>query len=213
MSEPRDILDFHLYLLASGPKGLLGAIEGGVDLVQFRDKESPDEVMLVRLQQVVRITREVGVPLIINDRPGLVARFDAAGVHLGQGDMSVAIAREHVGPDRIIGVSTHTVEEAMQAEADGADYVAVGPVYPTDSKVVDIEAVGPRMVERVMARVDIPVVAIGGIKASNVDAVVETGCTRVAVIGGILGGGNPLENAIAMRRRMDKAMGFDAGLI
>jgi thiamine-phosphate pyrophosphorylase len=199
-------LDFHLYLLVSGPEGLAEAIEGGVDLVQFRDKGSREADMLYALGQVLEICRAAGVPLIINDRPGLAARYDAAGVHLGQGDMPVDRARGFVGPDRVIGVSTHTVEEAVRAEGEGADYVAVGPVFPTDSKKVDIDAVGPQLVDQVMARVDIPVVAIGGITAFNVGKVVDTGCTRVAVIAGILGGGDPGDNARAMRARIDKGI-------
>jgi thiamine-phosphate diphosphorylase len=98
------------------------------------------------------------------------------------------------------------VEEAVRAEGEGADYVAVGPVFPTDSKKVDIDAVGPQLVDQVMARVDIPVVAIGGITAFNVGKVVDTGCTRVAVIAGILGGGDPGDNARAMRARIDKGI-------
>ena len=195
-------LDFHLYLLVDSPEGVRDAIKGGVDLVQFRYKGPSEDELLLRLQQVLHITRQAGVPLIINDRPGLAASFDTAGVHLGQGDMSVVKAREHVGPDRVIGVSTHTLEEAVRAEADGADYVAVGPVFPTGSKVVEIEAVGPRLVEKVMASVNIPVVAIGGITAENVEKVAVTGCTQVAVIRGILGGGDPKVNAAAMRKHI-----------
>ncbi len=120
----------------------------------------------------------------------------------------MAKAREFVGDDRVIGVSAHTVEEAVRAEADGADYVAVGPVFPTDSKVVEIEAVGPHLVQQVLGRVDIPVVAIGGITAENVEQVAVTGCTRVASISGILGWGDPKANAMAMRKRMDGAIGL-----
>jgi len=208
MKIKESTLDFHLYLLVSGPEGLAEAVEGGVDLVQFRDKGSREDEMLYNLGHVMGICRATGVPLIVNDRPGLAASYDAAGVHLGQGDMSVDRAREHVGADRVIGVSTHTVEEAVKAETDGADYVAVGPVFPTDSKVVDLEAVGPGLVDQVMARVDVPVVAIGGITKFNVGKVVETGCSRVAVIAGIMGGGDPGENARAIRKRMDEAIGL-----
>ncbi len=208
MNIRENTMDFHLYLLTSGPEGLREAIEGGVDLVQFRNKSSPEDELLYRLREVLDITREAGVPLIINDRPGLAVSYDAAGVHLGQTDMSVARAREFVGADRVIGVSSHTIEEAVQAEAEGVDYLAVGPVFPTDSKVVDIEPVGPGLVEQVMARVSIPVVAIGGITMYNIDKVAITGCTRVAVIGGILGGGDPRENAAAMRARMDRTIGL-----
>jgi len=199
-------LDFHLYLLVSDREGLRAAIEGGVDLVQFRYKGDSEDMMRIKLQEVLDICREAGVPLIINDRPGLAARFGADGVHLGQGDMAVAKARGFVGPDGVIGVSVHSVEEAVRAEAEGADYVAVGPVFATGSKVVDIEPVGTHLVEQVIAHVTVPVVAIGGITAENVERVAMTGCTRVAVIGGILGGGDPRENAQAMRAAMDLAV-------
>ncbi len=199
-------LDFHLYLLVSGPQGLREAIEGGVDLVQYRYKGDREDEMLDGLHQVTEVCRDAGVPLIINDRAGLAAAYDAAGVHLGQDDMPVTRAREFVGPHRVIGVSTHSVEEAVRAEAEGADYVAVGPVYSTGSKVVDIEPVGPQLLDQVMARVDIPVVAIGGINAFNVGRVVATGCTRVAVISGILGDGDPRENARLLRERIDKGI-------
>ena len=162
--------------------------------------------MLYLLLEVLDICRDTGVPLVVNDRPGLAASYDAAGVHLGQGDMPVARAREFVGVDRVIGVSVHSVEEAVRAEAEGADYVAVGPVFGTDSKTVDIGPVGPQLVDQVMARVDVPVVAIGGINAFNVGKVVATGCTRVAVISGILGEGDPRENARAMRDRIEKSI-------
>jgi thiamine-phosphate pyrophosphorylase len=206
MDIKENTLDFHLYLLVTGPEGLAEAIEGGVDLVQFRDKGSREADMLYNLGQVMDICRGAGVPLIVNDRPGLAARVDAAGVHLGQDDMPVVRAREFVGPDRVIGVTTHTIEEAVKAETEGADYVGVGPVFPTESKVVDVEVIGPQQLDQVMARVDIPVVAIGGINKFNVGRVVDTGCTRVAVIAGILGGGDPRGDARDMRDRIDRAI-------
>jgi len=208
MYDKTFVLDFNLYLLTEGSEGVREAIKGGVDLVQFRYKGPSEDELQLRLQQVLHITRREGVPVIVNDRPGLAASFDTAGVHLGQGDMSVAKAREFVGEDRVIGVSAHTVEEAVRAEADGADYVAVGPVFPTDSKTVEIEAVGPHLVQQVMGRVDIPVVAIGGITSENVEQVAVTGCTRVASISGILGWGDPKANAMAMRKRMEGTWGL-----
>ena len=116
-----------LYLLAAGPEGVREAIEGGVDIVQLRDKDSPDHVLTERIEAVKAITDAAGVPLIINDRPDLCLRFDAAGVHLGQEDMSVAEARELLGPERVIGISTHSLEMALQADEAGVvDYIAIG---------------------------------------------------------------------------------------
>lgn len=200
-------LDFSLYLLASGPEGVREAIAGGVDLVQLRDKTSPDPVLLQKSRVMMDITRTAGVPLIVNDRPDLCVLSDAAGVHLGQDDTPVALARSIVGPGRTIGVSTHSLEEAVRADAEGVDYIAIGPVFPTPSKDVPIEAIGPETLEEVVATVHAPVVAIGGITADNIDGVLATGATRVAVIGAILGGGDPRANAEALRTRMDAMSG------
>ncbi len=198
--------DGSLYLLAAGPGGVREAIEGGVDVVQLRDKDSPDPVLLEKIEAVKAITDAAGVPLIINDRPDLCSRAGAAGVHLGQEDMSIAEAREMVGPDRSIGISTHTLEQSLAAEDLGVDYVAIGPVYATPSKDTPLAPLGLELLAEVVARVTLPVVAIGGITAENIDDVMSTGVGCVAVIGGILGGGDPRENAAAIRKRMDRAI-------
>ena len=119
------------------------------------------------------ITRAAGVPLIVNDRPDLCALVGAAGVHLGQADMPVDQARSIVGPERAIGVSTHSLEEAIRADAQDVDYIAIGPVFPTPSKEMSIEAIGPEVLGEVVAAVRAPVVAIGGITADNMAAGTE----------------------------------------
>jgi thiamine-phosphate pyrophosphorylase len=195
-------LVFSLYLLTSGPEGVQEAIEGGVDLVQFRDKTSPDPVLLEKIHTLMDITRSLGVPLIINDRPDLCVRTDASGVHLGQDDMPVAEARQIVGPDRAIGVSTRSLEQAVRADEEGADYIAIGPAFPTDSKGVPVEAIGMGVLRDVVASVRAPVVAIGGITRNNVEQVLATKVRRIAVIGGILGGGDPRKNAEALKAKI-----------
>ena len=198
--------DASLYLLAAGPEGVREAIEGGVDIVQFRDKDSPDHILTEKIEAVKAITDAAGVPLIMNDRPDLCLRFDAAGVHLGQRDMSVAEARDMLGPERIIGISTHSLEQALQADEEGVvDYIAIGPVYHTPSKDTPIQPLGLELLAEVVASVGTPVVAIGGITGDNIEEVLTTGVRRVAVIGGILGGGDPGENARRMRASMDRA--------
>ena len=199
---PSPPLDFSLYLLAPGPEGVGEAIAGGVDLVQVRDKTASDPELMERTRAVMAITRAAGVPLIVNDRPDLCALVGAAGVHLGQADMPVDQARSIVGPERAIGVSTHSLEEAIRADAQDVDYIAIGPVFPTPSKEMSIEAIGPEVLGEVVAAVRAPVVAIGGITADNIDQVLAAGATRVAVIGAILGGGDPKANAEALRSRM-----------
>jgi len=198
-----------LYLLAAGPDGVSEAIAGGVDVVQMRDKDSPDHVLIGRIEAVKTITDAAGVPLIINDRPDLCLRFDAAGVHLGQEDMSVAEAREMLGPERVIGISTHSLKMALHADKAGVvDYIAIGPVYHTPSKDTPIQPLGLELLREVVASVGPPVVAIGGITGDNIEEVLSTGVRRVAVIGGILGRGDPGENARRMRASLDRAIGF-----
>ncbi len=201
-TAPPTPLAFSLYLLTPGPEGVREAIAGGVDMVQLRDKASPDPVLLEKVKVMMGITSGLGVPLIVNDRPDLCVLGGASGVHLGQEDMPAAIARRIVGPGRVIGVSTHSLEQAVRADEDGADYVAIGPVFPTESKGVPVEAIGLEVLEEVVANVRAPVFAIGGITRDNVDQVLDTGVGRVAVMGGILGGGDPRENAEALRSRL-----------
>ncbi len=199
--------DASLYLLAAGPEGVREAIEGGVDIVQFRDKVSPDHVLIEGIEAVKAITDAAGVPLIINDRPDLCLRFDAAGVHLGQQDMSVEEARGMLGPGAVIGISTHSLEMALQADEAGVvDYIAIGPVYHTPSKDTPIQPLGLELLREVVGSVGTPVVAIGGITGDNIEEVLTTGVRRVAVIGGILGGGDPGENARRMRTSLDRAI-------
>ncbi len=176
-------------------------------MVQFRDKGSPDLVLIGRIEAVKAITDAAGVPLIMNDRPDLCLRFDAAGVHLGQEDMSVAEAREMLGPERVIGISTHSLEMALHADEAGVvDYIAIGPVYHTPSKDTPIQPLGLELLREVVASVGTPVVAIGGITGDNIEEILSTGVRRVAVIGGILGVGDPGENARRMRVSLDKAI-------
>ena len=199
--------DASLYLLAAGPEGVREAIEGGVDIVQFRDKVSPDHVLIEGIEAVKAITDAAGVPLIINDRPDLCLRFDAAGVHLGQQDMSVEEARGMLGPGAVIGISTHSLEMALQADEAGVvDYIAIGPVYHTPSKDTPIQPLGLELLREVVVSVGTPVVAIGGITGDTIEEVLSTGVRRVAVIGGILGGGDPGENARRMRTSLDRAI-------
>lgn len=197
-------LVFSLYLLVSGPEGVREAIEGGVDLVQFRDKTSSDSVRLEKIRKLMNITRKAGVPLIINDRPDLCVLSNASGVHLGQDDMPVAEARQIVGPGRIVGVSTHTLKQAVRADEEGADYIAIGPVFSTESKGVPLEAIGLEFLREVVARVHAPVVAIGGITKDNVEQVLATDVRRIAVIRGITGGDDPGKNAESLKCKLSK---------
>lgn len=162
------------------------ALVGGADCLQLREKSLDSGEFLRRAKQLVAVCREFGVPCVINDRPDIAVLSGADGVHVGQGDLPAAEARRIVGPRRLVGVSTHRIEQAEQAVLDGADYVGVGPIFRSTTKPRDFVA-GPAYARLVAERVKIPAVAIAGITAANVDAVLATGVRAVAVSAAVLG--------------------------
>jgi thiamine-phosphate pyrophosphorylase len=168
-----------LYLITAARPDLAdfleAAVSGGVDLVQVREKNLSDRELLPRLQEAREITRRLGVPLVVNDRPDLAVLAGADYVHLGQEDMPVEAARRF-GP--AVGLSTHSPEEI---EAATADYIAVGPVYATPTKE-GRPAVGLELVRYAARSARVPWFAIGGIDASNAAEVVAAGATRLAVV-------------------------------
>ncbi|MFD1569303.1 thiamine phosphate synthase [Halorubrum laminariae] len=176
------------------------AIDGGVDAVQLREKgrSARDRYELgCRLREV---TAAAEVPLLVNDRIDLAAAIDADGVHLGQSDLPIEIARERLGSDAIVGCSTSTVAEAEAAEAAGADYLGVGAVYGTASKDVPAEknGIGTEPVATIADAVEIPVFGIGGITADNVRPVIEAGATGAAVISAITAADDPAAATAAL---------------
>ena len=157
----------------------------GVDILQLRDKSLDDRTLLTRARQLRAATAGTKTLFIMNDRPDLAALTDADGVHVGQDELSVAETRVIVGHERLIGVSTHSIEQARQAVADGADYLGVGPTFPSGTKQF-AEFPGLAFVAAVAREVSLPAFAIGGIDAANVAEVREAGLHRVAVSGAIL---------------------------
>ncbi|WP_042200701.1 thiamine phosphate synthase [Paenibacillus camerounensis] len=168
---------------------LTQAINGGITLFQFREK-GPGALTgaaAVRLgRQLQAVCRAHGIPFIVNDDIGLAETLDADGVHVGQEDEPAGSIRRRLGTDKIVGVSAHTPEEARQAIADGADYLGVGPVYPTSSKD-DARAVqGTQVIEQLrLSGFGIPLVGIGGITADNVAPVIRAGADGISVISAI----------------------------
>ncbi|MGG1559265.1 MULTISPECIES: thiamine phosphate synthase [Geobacillus] len=177
------------------------ALDGGVTLFQFREKgpgalKGADKEALAR--QLQRLCRAYGVPFIVNDDVELALAIDADGVHVGQDDEDARRVREKIG-DKILGVSAHNVEEAMAAVEAGADYLGVGPIYPTSSKEDAKEAQGPDVLRRLReAGITIPIVAIGGITAANAKTVVEAGADGVSVISAIASAPSPKAAAAAL---------------
>lgn len=169
------------------------AIAGGVDVVQLREKDTTTRFRYDLGREVRELTAAAGVDLIVNDRVDIAQAIDADGVHVGQSDLPVAVARELLGPDAIVGCSASTIEEATRAEADGADYLGVGSIYGTTSKdvVEDRDGVGPERVAELADAVSIPLVGIGGITVDNAAPVVEAGAAGVAVISAITTADDP----------------------
>ena len=165
------------------------ALEGGASLVQWRDKARPLGDQLAEAGAVRQACTQHGATFIVNDHVDLALVMEAAGVHLGQRDLPLEAARRLLPPPSIIGVSTNNVEEARRAEAGGATYVAVGSIFPTASKQAT-RAASPERLREVKQAVGLPVVAIGGIDASNVEQVIAAGADAVAVISAVCGAGD-----------------------
>jgi thiamine-phosphate pyrophosphorylase len=153
-------------------RALDGALAGGVDLFQLRDKDATDDELLAAAHDARERCHAAGALFLLNDRPDLAAACGADGVHVGQDDMPVAGAREIVGPDAIVGLSTHSIEQARAGSAGGADYIAVGPVHATPTKE-GRPAIGVEPVRYAAAHVSLPWFAIGGIDPGTVGAVVR----------------------------------------
>jgi len=183
------------------PSVVADALDGGVDMVQLRDKEATARERYHTGQRLREQTEAAGVPLVVNDRIDLARAIDADGVHLGQSDLPAEVARDQLGPSTIVGVSASTVDEARAAAAAGADYLGVGAVFGTTSKdVPDGEnGIGTDRVKAVADAVDIPVIGIGGIDASNAASVIDAGATGVAVISAITGADDPRAATAALR--------------
>jgi hydroxymethylpyrimidine kinase/phosphomethylpyrimidine kinase/thiamine-phosphate diphosphorylase len=180
------------------------ALAGGASVLQYRNKEKDYPSRLVECSELRRICASHGVTFIVNDDVRLAAESGADGVHLGQEDGTVAKARDVLGPGKIIGVSTHTIEEAQKAEEEGADYIGFGAMYPTGSKEVQYMP-GPALLKSVRAKVTLPIVAIGGITRDNAGPVIDAGADAVAVISAVLSHHEPglaaTELALLFNRR------------
>lgn len=157
-------------------------LDGGARLIQLRDKEATAKELFDAAREILPLTRAVGGRLIINDRVDVALTAEADGVHLGQEDLTVEEAREILGPDRIIGISTHNRSQFEAALRTSADYIAVGPVFATTSKENPDPVVGLEMLREVRALTDRPIVAIGGIDHSKAAEVLAAGADCVAVI-------------------------------
>ena len=159
-------------------------LKGGATFIQLREKHLDDAAFLEEAVELKELCRRYHVPFVINDNVEIALKMDADGVHVGQSDMEAGNVREKLGPDKIIGVSAQTVEQAVLAEQRGADYLGVGAVFPTGSKD-DADDVSHETLKAICEAVSIPVIAIGGISRNNVMELAGSGICGIAVISAI----------------------------
>lgn len=187
-------IDYTLYLVTDRDvlkgRDLCEAIEqsikGGVTLVQLREKDISSLDFYNLAVSVKKITDKYNVPLIINDRIDIALAVDAAGVHVGQSDIPANVARKIIGEDKILGISAATLEEAKLAEVEGADYLGIGAVFPTDTKK-DARSVSIELLGEIKKSLTVPVVGIGGINENNAELLKESKIDGIAVVSAILG--------------------------
>lgn len=170
------------------------AIKGGCSVIQLREKHCTSREFYDLALSIKRITSYYNVPLIINDRLDIAVAVDADGVHLGQKDLPADIARAIIGEEKIIGVSANNLQLAIKAELDGADYIGVGAVFGTTTKH-DAKPITTNILKEIRSAVKIPMVAIGGIKQSNISLLNGTGINGVAVVSAVLGSDNITKSA------------------
>jgi thiamine-phosphate pyrophosphorylase len=182
---------------------LRAALRGGVEMVELRLKESPDATILEAAARFAPICAENDALFILNDRPDLVPDAGADGVHVGQDDVSVGEARTDIGPERILGLSTHSSEQVDDARNAGPDYISVGPVHQTPTKP-GRPAVGLELVRYATLHAPMPFFAIGGISADNLEHVLGAGARRVAVVRALTEAEDPERAARGMRAALDR---------
>lgn len=194
-----------LYLVCDGRDNsfLEAALRGGVAIVQLRLKEASEEEIVSTGRRFARACAAHGALFILNDRPDLVAEADADGVHVGQDDTEVEQARRAIGPERLLGLSTHSEAQVDAAgRAKAADYIGVGPVYETPTKP-GREAVGLDLVRYAAARARLPFFAIGGIDEGTVGGVLAAGARRIAVVRALVGAADPEATARRLRQTLE----------
>lgn len=181
------------------------AIRGGVTFVQLREKNLEQEAFLREAKEIQGLCRSYGIPFVINDNVALAREIGADGVHVGQSDMKAGDVRAILGKDKIIGVSAQTVEQALLAQRQGADYLGVGAVFPTGSKADAVE-VDHQVLQDICRAVDIPVIAIGGITEENVTTLAGSGICGIAVISAIFAKPDITAAAAGLRKKTEEML-------
>ncbi|HEY5092318.1 MAG TPA: thiamine phosphate synthase [Acidimicrobiales bacterium] len=203
------LLNHHLYLCVAHREDMAAflpaVLRGGVDVVQLREKDLDDEVRAATARLMVPICRDFDVPFIMNDSPELALAVGADGVHVGQEDVAVGRCRELLGPEAIVGLSTHSRQEFDSALDQSATYFSAGPIVATPTKP-GRSGTGPAYALECQARSDRPVFVTGGVTADNIATLVESGLRHFVVVRALTQSATPQESARALRRALDDAL-------
>ena len=212
MKEPAmKKIDYTLYLVTDRNQPAPGtfekvvaeAIRGGATLVQLREKSGDTGILYERARQLKQVTDRYHVPLIIDDRIDIMMAVDADGVHVGQSDMPASVARKMIGRGKILGVSAGTLEEAVKAEKDGADYLGVGAMFPTATKT-DADITSMETLKEILHTVHIPVVVIGGINQKTIPQFKDLGIAGYAVVSAIMASRDPRNSAEELKELINR---------
>ena len=206
------MIDYSLYLVTdrSLSKGrstaeiVAAAVAGGVSCIQLREKSCGTREFLNEALALQPLLKSRNIPLIINDRLDIALAIEADGVHLGQSDMPIGMARKIAGDSLIIGISAESVDDALRAEQEGADYIGISPVFSTPTKTDIAPPLGLEGVRQIRALVDIPLVGIGGINSDNAESVLAAGADGIAVVSAIVSAADPAGAAKKLKTLIDQ---------
>lgn len=205
-------INYSLYLVTDRPLSrgrptteiVKAAIAGGVTCVQLREKNCATREFIDEAHAIKALLGDKNIPLIINDRLDVALAVDADGVHLGQDDMHISDARKIAGNSLIIGISAESIDDAVQAEKAGADYIGVSPVFATLTKTDTAAPLGLEGVQEIRKRIDIPIVGIGGINHSNAASVISAGADGIAVVSAIVSADDPAASTNDLKSIIDR---------
>ena len=208
------MIDYSLYLVTdrSLSKGrstaeiVAAAVAGGVSCIQLREKSCGTREFLNEALALQPLLKSRNIPLIINDRLDIALAIEADGVHLGQSDMPIGMARKIAGDSLIIGISAESVDDALRAEQEGADYIGISPVFSTPTKTDIAPPLGLEGVRQIRALVDIPLVGIGGINSDNAESVLAAGADGIAVVSAIVSAADPAGAANKLKTLIDQVL-------
>ena len=193
------ILDLSYVDTADAARVAKAMIDGGVDLIELRGKQRSIDELIDLAVQLHEVTFRFSTPLIVNDHAEIAAKVPVEGVHVGQDDDSIAVARKKTGRNILVGKSTHNFEQALAARHEGADYIGFGPIFATPTKP-DYQPIGLKQIESVHRNVALPIFCIGGIKIDNLEQVIAAGARRIAIVSGLLKAPDVAEYARACKK-------------